>query len=60
MFKVNNKDIRTAPSASISIADFEQANASWVTIPNQSDFRKSYFKTIYYENELNKKIELLI
>ena len=27
-----------------------------VTIPNQSDFRKSDFMTIYYETELNKKI----
>ena len=30
MFKVNNKNTRTASLTSVSIADFDQANVSWV------------------------------
>ena len=33
MFKVNNKDTRTC--SSVSIVNFEQVNASWVTKTSQ-------------------------
>ena len=33
MFKVNNKDTKTTPYSSVSIANFEQVNVDWILLP---------------------------
>ena len=45
MFKVNNKDTDFTPCSSIFIVNFEQVNASWVTISKQV-FPKNFAQSI--------------